>query len=49
MSDWDFDGDEDYTDGVIDGLIWGLNGWELLLLLVAIGIYLAGHFWLGLW
>jgi hypothetical protein len=48
MTDWDNDGDEDYTDGFISGLLWGGDVWAVLFILFVLGVYLFGQ-WQGWW
>jgi hypothetical protein len=48
MSDWDFDGDEDYYDGMIETGFWLLNGWPLVCLLGGCAFLGIAH-WQGWW
>jgi hypothetical protein len=47
--DWDNDGDEDYTDGLLTGLFYALDGWWFFIFLILVLGFFAGvHYgWWG--
>lgn len=47
--DWDFDGDEDYADGILEGLYWGLWGWPLLAFMLGWAVFAVGRVYFGWW
>ena len=45
MSDWDHDGDEDFTDGLAEGAFW-YGPWQLAFLVVVVSLLvLAWRAW----